>query len=80
MYGADGIRCNVVSPGFVLTEGTRHFFDDAAIAQFGQRSAAGRVCVPEDVADVVFLASDASRYVNGQILTVNGGGPRPAAW
>jgi NAD(P)-dependent dehydrogenase (short-subunit alcohol dehydrogenase family) len=81
MYGADGIRCNVVSPGFVLTEGTRQFFDDSAIAQFGQRMAAGRVCMPEDVADVVaFLASDAARYVNGQVLTVNGGGSRPAAW
>ena len=81
MYGADGIRCNVVAPGFVLTESTRRFFDEAGIAAFGQRSAAGRVCTPEDVADVVvFLASDAARYVSGQVVTVNGGGTRPAAW
>ena len=81
VHGADGIRCNAVAPGFVLTESTRHLFDAAAISQFGQRSAAGRVCMPEDVADVVvFLASDASRYVNGQVLTVNGGGARPSAW
>ena len=80
-YGADGIRSNVVAPGFVLTEATRRFFDEAGIAAFGQRSAAGRICTPEDVADVVvFLASDASRYVSGQVLPVNGGGTRPATW
>jgi NAD(P)-dependent dehydrogenase (short-subunit alcohol dehydrogenase family) len=42
---------------------------------------AGRVCLPEDVADVVvFLASDAARYVSGQVVTVNGGCVKVMAW
>jgi len=80
-YGPEGIRCNAVAPGFVLTETVRGFFDEAAIARFGDSAAAGRVCVPEDVADVVaFLASDDARYVSGQIVRVNGGGSRAVAW
>ncbi|MBL7496675.1 SDR family oxidoreductase [Frankia sp. CNm7] len=80
-FGQAGIRSNVVAPGFVLTEGIREIFDDEMIGRFGAASAAGRVCQPEDVADVVaFLASDDSRYVSGQVLTVNGGGARGASW
>ena len=81
MYGVDGIRSNIVAPGFVLTDGTRELFDDAGIERFASMSAAGRLCTPADVADVVvFLACDESRYVSGQVLGVNGGGSRSVAW
>lgn len=81
VYGPEGIRCNAVTPGFVLTEATRQLFDDDGIAQFGNTAAAGRLCLPEDVADVVaFLASDDARYVSGQSLVVNGGGSRGFSW
>jgi NAD(P)-dependent dehydrogenase (short-subunit alcohol dehydrogenase family) len=81
MFGPQGIRSNVVAPGFVLTEGTREIFDDAQLEAFGDTAAAGRPCLPEDVADVVvFLGSDAARYVSGQVIPVNGGGRRALAW
>ena len=48
-YGVDGVRSNVLAPGFVLTEGTREIFDDAGIERFADASAAGRLCTPEDV-------------------------------
>jgi NAD(P)-dependent dehydrogenase (short-subunit alcohol dehydrogenase family) len=81
MFGVEGIRSNVVSPGFVLSEGTKALMSAEAIDQFSSSAAAGRLCNPDDIADVVvFLASDAARYVSGQIITVNGGGTRGMAW
>jgi NAD(P)-dependent dehydrogenase (short-subunit alcohol dehydrogenase family) len=81
LHGVQGIRCNAVAPGFVLTEGTKELFDDARLEQFAKAAAAGRVCTPEDIADVVvFLASDEARYVSGQVVTVNGGGTRVMTW
>lgn len=81
MYGTEGIRCNTVSPGFVLTDSTRAIFDADALARFDAGSAAGRLCLPDDIAEVVvFLASDAARYVSGQLIPVNGGGPKPMKW
>jgi NAD(P)-dependent dehydrogenase (short-subunit alcohol dehydrogenase family) len=81
IHGAEGIRSNAVAPGFVLTKGTKELFDDDRLAQFAASAAAGRVCTPEDIADVVvFLASDAARYVNGQTVVVNGGGARALTW
>jgi NAD(P)-dependent dehydrogenase (short-subunit alcohol dehydrogenase family) len=80
-FGVDGIRSNVVAPGFVLTDGTRGLFDDKGIERFASTAAAGRLCLPEDVAEVVvFLASDEARYVSGEVLRVNGGGSRVTAW
>jgi 3-oxoacyl-[acyl-carrier protein] reductase len=44
-------------------------------ADLDSRNPFGRVCRPEDVADVVaFLVSDAASYVNGQRIAVDGGG------
>lgn len=80
--GTDGIRCNAVQPGFVLTEGIREVFSEEHQREVAAGAALGRICTPEDVADVVlWLASSASGYVNGQVIPVNGGGQKPTtAW
>jgi 3-oxoacyl-[acyl-carrier protein] reductase len=74
----NGIHVNVVAPGLVDTEMGRRLvkgrmgIDD--IHQLAPTSPFGRVCSPEDVADVVvWLASDGARYVNGQVIYVDGG-------
>jgi 3alpha(or 20beta)-hydroxysteroid dehydrogenase len=66
--GADGIRVNSVHPGFVLTPMTERL--DVTL----QRIPLGRPAVPEDlVGAVLFLAGDASAYVTGTELVVDGG-------
>lgn len=66
--GADGIRVNSVHPGFVLTPMTERL--DVTL----QRIPLGRPAVPDDVAGaVLFLASDASAYVTGTELVIDGG-------
>jgi 3-oxoacyl-[acyl-carrier protein] reductase len=68
-----GIRVNVVSPGFIDTDMT-HAMPEAARAALLQSVPLGRTGKPEDIAGlVVYLASDASAYVTGQTLSVDGG-------
>ncbi|MBN1191447.1 MAG: SDR family oxidoreductase [Dehalococcoidales bacterium] len=69
------IRVNALAPGVVKTDFNAGFWKDP---QVEKRSAGmvplGRLAEPEDIADcAVFLASDASRYVTGEVLAVNGG-------
>jgi 3-oxoacyl-[acyl-carrier protein] reductase len=67
------IRVNCVAPGAILVERTRHELPDYA-GQFARITPMGRVGMPEDVAGaVVFLAGDASRFITGQTITVDGG-------
>ena len=75
-----GVHTNIVAPGLVATD----MGDRLARAVTGAESAAalderfpyGRVCRPEDVADVVgFLVSPAASYLNGQRISVDGGRP-----
>lgn len=81
MFGAQGIRSNVVAPGFVLTEGTEALFSTEQLDAFATAAAAGRVATPHDIAEVVvFLGSDESAYVSGQVVAVNGGGTRGLRW
>ena len=68
-----GITVNAVAPGFVTTDITNDLSSELK-TRILEAIPAGRFGTPEDVADVVvFLASDASRYVTGQVLNVDGG-------
>ncbi|MBV8387034.1 MAG: glucose 1-dehydrogenase [Acidimicrobiia bacterium] len=73
-----GIRVNIVAPGLVDTEMGRRLVKGAMgvgdIRTLDNGMPLGRVCAPEDVADVVrFLVSDACSYVTGQRIYVDGG-------
>jgi 3-oxoacyl-[acyl-carrier protein] reductase len=74
----NGIHVNVVAPGLADTDMGRRIVQEAGVGKLDDLAPAfpyGRVCTPEDVADVVrFLVSDAARYVNGQNIRVDGGG------
>ena len=80
-YGEANIQCNGIGPGYIATpqtaplrekqaDGSCHPFDQFIVA----KTPAGRWGTPEDLmGPAVFLASDASNFVNGHILYVDGG-------
>jgi NAD(P)-dependent dehydrogenase (short-subunit alcohol dehydrogenase family) len=74
-YGPAGVRVNSVAPGAIVTAmWERNRSVDGVIEQIEAQTALRRWGVPEDVADVVvFLASDAARYVTAQTIEVDGG-------
>jgi NAD(P)-dependent dehydrogenase (short-subunit alcohol dehydrogenase family) len=69
------IRVNAIAPGIVRTEFNRNIWKDAANAQkLGGMVPLGRLAEPEDIGRaVVFLASDASSYITGTVMPVDGG-------
>jgi NAD(P)-dependent dehydrogenase (short-subunit alcohol dehydrogenase family) len=69
-----GMRANAVAPGPVWTPLIAQSFDAQKVSEFGKQSPMGRPAQPAELApSFVFLASDESRYVNGEILGVTGG-------
>lgn len=71
--GSRNIRCNAIAPGFIETEMTDVLNKDV-VAQWREAIPMKRGGTPKDVADlVVFLASDMSSYITGQVIHVNGG-------
>lgn len=71
--GSRNIRCNAVAPGFIETEMTEALNPDA-VKQWRDAIPLKRGGAPEDVANlVVFLASDLSTYITGQVIHVDGG-------
>lgn len=80
-YGEHNIQCNGIGPGYIATpqtaplreiqpDGSRHPFDQFIIA----KTPAARWGTPEDLqGPAIFLASDASNFINGHILYVDGG-------
>lgn len=80
-YGGANIQCNGIGPGYIATpqtaplrepqaDGSRHPFDQFIVS----KTPAGRWGTPEDLmGPAIFLASDASNFVNGHILYVDGG-------
>lgn len=78
-FAAQGIRCNTICPGTVetpsLEQRMRGQADyEAARAAFIARQPMGRIGTPEEIAElVVYLASDASAFMSGSVLTIDGG-------
>jgi len=74
-WAGRGVNVNAIAPGYVVTDVTTALRGDPVrCKQILDRIPAGRWGEPDDFAGpVLFLASDASRYVHGTILTVDGG-------
>lgn len=77
--GPMGIRCNAIAPGWIDTPLNASYVDDhpdrdLVIDELAKLHPIGRVGAPSDVADVVvWLAGDQSRFVTGQVITIDGG-------
>ena len=70
--GSRGVRANAIAPGFILTDMTKALPEDT-LKQFVSMIPMRRGGEPEEVAKVaLFLASDLSSYVSGQVIQVNG--------
>ena len=74
-WGPHGVTVNAIAPGFVRTRLTESLFaDPATLADSLERTPLGRFPEPVDIAGAaLYLASDAGRNVNGQVITVDGG-------
>jgi gluconate 5-dehydrogenase len=74
-YAADGVRVNALAPGYVATEMTAKSFADPAMHEDRRRhTMLGRWGQPADmVGAAVFLASEASAYMTGQEIFIDGG-------
>ena len=71
--GSRNIRCNAIAPGFIATEMTGKL-DPEVVKGWSESIPLKRPGTPEDVANAtVFLASDMSTYISGQVLSVCGG-------
>jgi len=77
-HGKDGIRCNAVCPGWIMTDMLMQTFGlaadvDAAIQDATAKHPLGRLGEPRDIANaVLWLASDEAAFVSGTTLTVDG--------
>ncbi len=73
----EGIRVNGIAPGYIRTAqalSEEHSLGPEGLEQAAEFIPMGRVGEPEDIADVIlFLASNAARYLTGQVIVVDGG-------
>jgi NAD(P)-dependent dehydrogenase (short-subunit alcohol dehydrogenase family) len=73
-YGRQNIRCNAICPGLTMTPAARQDLPAELIESFMRMTPTPTLSTPDDQAQIVlFLASDESRMINGQILRTDGG-------
>ena len=78
--GGDQIRVNTVSPGLIRREGIEQAWPEG-VTRWQERAPLTRLGEPQDVADaVLFLLSDAARWISGANLVVDGGMSAQGRW
>src|SRR5215470_1201115 len=72
--GSRNVRCNAIAPGFIETDMTGYLKDGEQADKYKAGISLGKFGTAEDIANVtLFLASDLSSYVTGQVITADGG-------
>ena len=81
-WGPRGVRVNALAPGFILTDLTRKLWSDPTMHAWGQANTPlQRLGEVDDlVGAAIFLASDASAFMTGQVVRVDGGFSAGMAW
>ena len=73
-HGKEGVRVNTIVPGLIITDAVRAHLTEDILAGLGRTTLTPYLGQPEDIAHlVVFLASDESRYITGQMIAIDGG-------
>jgi NAD(P)-dependent dehydrogenase (short-subunit alcohol dehydrogenase family) len=73
-HGKAGIRVNTIVPGLIITDAVQAHLTEKMVKGLGKATLTPYVGAPQDVADlVIFLASDESRYITGQMIAIDGG-------
>ena len=74
VWGQDGVRVNALAPGYFTTELTGFLTDPAFAQSIRDRTLLGRTPAPDELdGPLLFLATDASSYMTGQTLVIDGG-------
>jgi 3-oxoacyl-[acyl-carrier protein] reductase len=72
--GPQGLRSNIVEPGFVPVPRNEELVNDAVLGGLRRAYPGTRLCTPDDVAHITsFLLSDKAEFINGAIIPVDGG-------
>jgi 3-oxoacyl-[acyl-carrier protein] reductase len=72
--GSRNVRCNAIAPGFIETDMTHYLKEGEAAKSFLEKIPLGRFGTGEEVANAaLFLASDMSSYITGQVISTCGG-------
>lgn len=72
--GPKNVRVNAIAPGLIRTDFAKALWEGEEGKAFAERTPLGRLGEPEDIAGVaVFLASDAAKFVTGQVIVADGG-------
>ncbi len=73
-HGKQGVRVNTIVPGLIITDAVRAHLTEGMLSVLGRSTLTPYLGQPDDIADlVVFLASEESRYITGQMITIDGG-------
>src|SRR5271154_6706534 len=73
-HGRQGVRVNTIVPGLIITDAVRAHLTESILEGLGRATLTPYLGHPDDVANlVVFLASEESRYITGQMITIDGG-------